>query len=208
MLFCLDIHSIEHVRGFFSDGCRRTGEAFCSVGSPDSPDCLLFAPSGRPTASECHFFLRRAARQPRLLTFCSVRPPDSVPERFFTFAGRPTAPIAYFLLRRAARQRARAIFHSVGSPDSVPERFFTLAGRPTACRSDFSRSRAARQHYRPICRFSRRMRRTLWSMRCSVSTPSSTALTTASKASTKFCGPSTMSAPAWSVPTAASPFVY
>ena len=47
-----------------------------------------------------------------------------------------------------------------------------------------------------ICLFSRRMRRTLWSMRCSVSTPSSTALTTASKAPTKFCGPSTMSAPA------------
>ena len=59
-----------------------------------------------------------------------------------------------------------------------------------------------------ICFFNFNTRRTLWSMRCSVSLPSSTALTTASKASTKFCGPSTMSAPAWSVPTAASALVY
>lgn len=41
--------------------------------------------------------------------------------------------------------------------------------------------------------FSFRMRRTLWLMRSSVMTPFSTASMTASKAWTKFCGPSTMS---------------
>ena len=51
--------------------------------------------------------------------------------------------------------------------------------------------------------FSRRMRRTLWLMRSSLMVPLLTAFTTASNALTKFCGPSTMSTPAWIHPTAA-----